>query len=68
MARRFPKVPRDKATGLPKKYVAGSKSPSAKAKEIKRTAKAYKAGKKIDVAAVSRSRARQAKNGKKTSK
>ena len=61
MARRFPSVPKDKRTGLAKKYVAGSRSPSRKAAEIKRTAKAYKEGRKIDVKAVSASRAAQAK-------
>ena len=49
MPRKFPKVPKDKKTGVPKKYVAGSKSPSKKAAEIKRTAKAYKQGKPIDI-------------------
>ncbi len=58
------KVARDKKTGVPKKYLSGAKNKSAKASEIKRTAKAYKAGKKIDVAAVSKSRAMQAKNDK----
>jgi len=61
MARRFPSVPKDKRTGVPKKYVAGSRSRSRKAAEIKRTAKAYKEGRKIDVKAVSASRAAQAK-------
>lgn len=61
MARRFPSVPKDKRTGLAKKYVAGSRSPARKAAEIKRTAKAYKEGRKIDVKAVSASRAAQAK-------
>jgi hypothetical protein len=61
MARRFPSVPKDKRTGVPKKYVAGSRSPSRKAAEIKRTAKAYKEGRKIDVKKVSASRAAQSK-------
>jgi hypothetical protein len=61
MARRFPSVPKDKRTGVPKKYVAGARSPSRKAAEIKRTAKAYKEGRKIDVKKVSASRAAQAK-------
>jgi hypothetical protein len=64
MARLFKKVPRDKKTGVPKKYLSGAKDKSAKAKEIKRTAAAYKAGRKINVKAVSKSRARQ--NGKAT--
>lgn len=68
MARRFPSVPKDKKTGVPKKYVAGSRSPSAKAKEMKRTAKAYKEGRNIDVKAVSASRAAQAKRKKKRGK
>lgn len=41
MPRRFPKVPKDKKTGLPKKYLAGSKNPTAAAKEMKRNAKLY---------------------------
>lgn len=64
MPRKFPKVPKDKKTGIPKKYVAGSKSPSKKAAEIKRTAKAYKQGKPIDIKAVSASRAAQSKRKK----
>lgn len=68
MARRFPSVPKDKRTGVPKKYVAGSRSPSGKAAEIKRTAKAYKEGRKIDVKAVSASRAAQAKRKKRRGK
>jgi len=68
MARRFPSVPKDKRTGVAKKYVAGSRSPSRKAAEIKRTAKAYKEGRKIDVKAVSASRAAQAKKGKRRGK
>lgn len=68
MARRFPSVPKDKRTGLAKKYVAGSRSPARKAAEIKRTAKAYKEGRKIDVKAVSASRAAQAKRKKRRAK
>ena len=64
MPRKFPKVPKDKKTGIPKKYVSGSKSPSKKAAEIKRTAKAYKQGKPIDIKAVSASRAAQSKRKK----
>ncbi len=59
MPRRFPKVPKDKKTGLPKKYLAGSKNKSKKAAELKRTAAAYKRGEPIDVAAISKSRAAQ---------
>lgn len=68
MSRRLPSVPKDKKTGLPEKYLRGSRSRSAKAKEIKRTAKAYKEGRKIDVKKVSASRAAQAKKGKKRGK
>ena len=67
MARRvFRRVKRDKKTGEPLKYVQGSRNPSAKAAEMKRTRKAYKEGRNINVAAVSRSRAAQ--NVKKTTK
>ena len=38
------KVPKTKK-GVPVKYVAGSKNPSAREAEIKRTAKLYKEGK-----------------------
>ena len=68
MSRRLPSVPKDKKTGLPEKYLRGSRSRSAKAKEIKRTAKAYKEGRKIDVKAVSASRTAQAKRKKKRGK
>lgn len=68
MARRLPSVPKDKKTGLPEKYLRGSRSRSRKAAEIKRTAKAYKEGRKIDVKAVSASRAAQAKRKKKRGK
>ena len=42
--RKFAKVPKTKK-GVPVKYVAGSKHPSARESEIKRTAKLYKEGK-----------------------
>ena len=42
--RKFAKVPKTKK-GVPVKYVAGSKNPSAREAEIKRTAKIYKEGK-----------------------
>ena len=42
--RKFAKVPKTKK-GVPVKYVAGSKNPSAREAEIKRTAKLYKEGK-----------------------
>jgi hypothetical protein len=51
--------PKDKKTGLPKAYLSGAKNKAAKAREIKRTAALYKAGKNIDIAAVSKSRAEQ---------
>ena len=63
------RVPKDPKTGLPKKYLAGAKNKKKKAAEMKATAKAYKAGKTINVAAISKSRSDQGKNGKnKTSK
>jgi hypothetical protein len=66
MPRRFPKTAKDKKTGLPKKYLEGASNRSAKAKEIKKTAAAYKAGKKINVKAVSASRAAQGKKNAKS--
>jgi len=42
--RKFAKVPKTKG-GVPKKYVAGAKNPSAREAEIKRTARLYKEGK-----------------------
>ena len=63
MPRRFKKVPKDKKTGLPKKYVKGAKSPGKQAAEIKATAAAYKRGEKIDIKKVNKSRENQ---GKKT--
>lgn len=51
--------PKDKKTGLPKVYLSGAKDKAAKAREIKRTAALYKAGKNIDIAAVSKSRTEQ---------
>ena len=66
MTKKRKKVPKDKKTGLPKKYLAGAKNKSAKAAEIKRTAAAYKRGEKIDLKAISKFRASQnAKNKKK---
>ena len=59
MARRFKKVPKDKKTGVAKKYLSGSKNKSAKAAEIKRTAAAYKRGEKIDLKAISKFRVSQ---------
>jgi len=42
--RRFKTVPKDKESGLPKKYVSGSRSPSASRAEILRTRRRYKKG------------------------
>ena len=58
--RRFSKVPKDRATGVPKKYLAGSKSKTRKAAEIKKTADLYKKGMYIDVKSVSKSRTKMA--------
>ena len=62
------RVPKDKATGLPKKYLSGARNRAAKAREIKRTAEAYKRGEFIDIKAVSASRAKQGGTKKKTTK
>ena len=59
MARRFKRVPKDKKTGVPKKYLSGAKNKAAKAAEIKRTAEAYRKGEYIDIKAVSKSRVAQ---------
>jgi len=66
MAKKQRRVPKDKATGLPKAYLSGAKNRSAKAREIKRTAAAYKAGEFIDIKAVSASRAKQGGTKKKS--
>ena len=42
--RKFRKVSKTKG-GVPKKYVSGAKNPSAREREIKKTAKLYRAGK-----------------------
>jgi len=42
--RKFRKVAKTKG-GVPKKYVSGAKNPSAREREIKKTAKLYRAGK-----------------------
>ena len=65
MTRKLRRVPKDKKTGIPKKYLSGSKSKSAKAAEIKRTAEAYRKGENIDIKAVSKSRTKQNVTGKK---
>jgi len=68
MARKQRRVPKDKATGLPKKYLSGAKNRSAKAREIKRTAEAYERGEFIDIKAVSASRTKQGGTKSKTTK
>ena len=65
MTKKLRRVPKDKKTGLPKKYLSGSKNKSAKAAEIKRTAEAYRKGQNIDIKAVSKSRTKQNVTGKK---
>ena len=65
MTRKLRRGPKDKKTGIPKKYLSGSKSKSAKAAEIKRTAEAYRKGEYIDIKAVSKSRTKQNVTGKK---
>ena len=65
MARRFKRVPKDKKTSVPKKYLSGAKNKAAKAAEIKRTAEAYRKGEFIDIKAVSKSRTKQNVSGKK---
>ena len=60
------KVPKDKKTGVPKKYLSGAKNRSSKAAEIKRTAEAYRKGEYIDIKAVQKSRVAQ--DGRKTKK
>ena len=54
--------------GVPAKYVEGLSPAAAKRKaaEIKRTAKAYKEGKKIDLKAVQKSRVETKRNKKYT--
>ena len=59
MSRRFKRVPKDKKTGVPKKYLSGAKNKAAKAAEIKKTAEAYRKGEYIDIKAVSKSRVAQ---------
>ena len=68
MARKMRRTPKDKKTGLPKKYLSGAKNRAAKAREIKRTAAAYKAGEFIDIKAVSKSRTKQDGTKKKATK
>ena len=66
MTRKLRRVPKDKKTGVPKKYLSGSKNRAAKAAEIKRTAEAYRKGEYIDIKAVQKSRVAQ--DGRKTKK
>ena len=65
MTRKRRRVPKDKKTGVPKKYLSGSKDRAAKAAEIKRTAEAYRKGEFIDIKAVSKSRTEQNVSSKK---
>ena len=70
MTRKFRRVPKDKKTGVPKKYLSGSMNKLANAAEIKRTAEAYRKGEYIDIKAISKSRTKQnvASKKKKTTK
>ena len=68
MTKKLRRVPKDMKTGVPKKYLSGSKNKSAKAAEIKRTAELYKKGAHIDIKAVSKSRTKQDGTKKKTTK
>jgi len=54
VTKKLRRVPKDKKTGVPKKYLSGSKNRSAKAAEIKRTAEAYRKGEYIDIKAVTK--------------
>ena len=65
--RKFRKVAKDKKTGVPKKYLSGSKNAAKKAAEIKRTAERYRKGLPIDVKKVSASRVAQGKKKKRSS-
>ena len=68
MTRKRRRVAKDKKTGIPKKYLSGSKNRSAKAAEIKRTAEAYRKGEYIDIKAVQKSRVAQNVTTKKKKK
>ena len=68
MTRKLRRVPKDKKTGVPKKYLSGSKNKSANAAEIKRTAEAYRKGEYIDIKAVQKSRVAQNVTAKKKKK
>lgn len=41
---KFKPVAKDKKSGIPRKYIAGSKNPDARRAEIKRTRSLYKRG------------------------
>ena len=60
MVRKFKKVAKTKG-GVPKKYVKGAKNPTAREREIKRTAKLYKQGKltKAMMNAISKKRSKE---------
>ncbi len=45
MKRKFPPQPKDKKSGIPKKYLKGSKDPNATRREILRTRALYRMGK-----------------------
>ena len=68
MTRKLRRVPKDKKTGIAKKYLSGSRNGAAKAAEIKRTAEAYKKGLYIDIKAVQKSRVAQNVTTKKKKK
>jgi len=70
VTRKLRRVPKDKKTGIAKKYLSGSRNRAAKAAEIKRTAEAYRKGEYIDIKAVQKSRVAQdvTKKKKKTTK
>ena len=59
MTKKLRRVPKDKNTGIAKKYLSGSRNRAAKAAEIKRTAEAYRKGEYIDIKAVQKSRVAQ---------
>lgn len=42
---KFQKVAKDKKSGIPKKYISGSKNPDARRREILNTRRLYRAGK-----------------------
>ena len=66
MAKRFRKVRKTKS-GTPLKYVSGAKNKKKREREIKRTAKLYKAG-KLTPAMMNAISKRRVKSGKKKKK